>query len=348
MTRRLSTLDDAYLTGDLSVFPSSIDSKTELYEVKNNAETNLRSSLPYNGKFIVVDSTSSFPDQGIIRVGAGVGSSLPAELVYYGSKTNNTFKNLTRGFAGSRQNQWPVGSWVTNAVTAEPHNAVKDAILNIESKVGIKNNPATGSLNARLKNLEAKYLAPKASFRAYPKSGKVGTSVRFQTFCEGDIIRYLWDLGDGTQTTEQNPSHVYLAEGLYTVKLNIITSTGAQGIYTKSNYITISNDEVDGFFYTKLKRNPFPYETLPLSSETANLESKLPGTFRFIDQTDGDIKARYWIFGDGSSTIIENDPNQHETTHVYEKPGEYLPSLLITFADERVRRTFLSNSLVVT
>jgi PKD repeat protein len=346
---RLSSLDDTYITGDLSAFSSNprtaltdaatVDSEDTLYKVSNNAETKLVTGLTYNGKMILVEDASKFPEKGLVRVGAGPGSPKAAELIYYGSRTNNSFKDLVRGFAGSRQNQWPSGSNATNSVCAEPHNAVKDAILNIENKIGVKDTPAIDSLNQRLKSLEARFLAPKCSFRAYPKSGSPSLTVRFQNFSEGDVVRYLWDFGDGTQSIEKSPTHTYNKEGIYTVKLNTITSSGAQGIATKNNYIKVSFDEINSFFY--------PSPATGISRKTAIELGYSPTEFTFVDQTDGDIKQRIWIFSDGSESVVQDDPNVHQITHTFENPGIYDPSLLVVFANTNIRRIFLSNKVVV-
>ena len=325
MVERVSSLDDGYQTGDLSLFPSVLDDKDSLYQVKNNAETNLRTGLSFNGKKIIVLSTESFPEKGLLRVGPPPGVGGEAELIYYDSKTSDTFKDLIRGFSGSRQNQWPAGSWATNAVCAEPHNAVKDALINIEQRVGLKYNPTDGTLHKRLKDLENKFLAPKALFRAFPRKVKTGKSVRFQNFSEGDVVRYLWDFGDGSQSVEKNPTHTYQNEGIYTVKLHLITSMGAQGISTKNNYITVSNEESAAFFYA------------------SNVEER---TYRFTDQTDGDIIQRYWVFGDGEN-YVETDPNKHDVVHTYNSSGSYEPSLLVAFANEKIKRIFLSEKLEI-
>lgn len=323
--RRISSSDPGYVSGDLSLFPEALDDRDSLYEARNNAETRVRSGISYNAKQIVVESTEGFPDKGIVRVGPPAGSSADAELVYYGIRTPSVFKDLTRGFAGSRQNQWPAGSWVTNAVTAEPHNAVKDALIKMQSTIGLKSTPSDGSLNRRLKDLELRYLSPRALFRAFPRSARPGDPVRFQSLCEGDIVRYLWDFGDGAQSVDQNPVHSYASEGVYTVKLHLITSAGAQGITKKTNYMKVSADEQNPFFYAKLVSGR---------------------TYRFIDQTDGDIKQRFWAFGDGQK-YTEQDPNVHEVTHTYLEAGNYRPSLLVGFAGEQVRRIFLNEELEV-
>lgn len=330
MAERTSTLDSDYSVGKLSTFPNAIDSKDTLYEVANNAETRLRAGLSYNGKKIIVDSTEAFPDKGLVRISPPSGVPGDAELVYYDSKTENIFLNLVRGFAGSTQNQWPAGSSVTNSVAAEPHNAVKDAIINVQKYLGLNENPDSDTLNRRLKDLELKFLSPRAVFRAYPRKTRPGVSIRFQNFCEGDIIRYVWDFGDGAQKVDKNPEHTYTKEGIYTVKLHLITSSGAQGIAIKNNYITVSDDERLAFFYVK----------------------KI-GTrkYKFVDQTDGDVKQRFWVFGgmgyvnnttDLVQNYVETDPDKHEITFEYQASGNYEPSLLVGFASEKIKRIFLS------
>jgi len=332
MVDRISSLDAGYSTGNLSLFPDTLDDKDSLYEVRNNAETKLAAGLPYNGKKVIVDSTSAFPPKGMIRVGPPSGVAGDAELIYYDSKTDTTFKGLVRGFSGSRQNQWPSGSWATNAVTAEPHNAVKDAIINIEGRVGLATAPAAGSLNKRLKEMEAKFLSPKAAFRAFPKKIRPNTQVKFQSFAESDVVRYLWDFGDGGQSVLENPTHNYTSEGTYTVKLHIITSMGAQGISTKTDYITVSQNEQLALFY--------------VVQSTDSEGEPVPRTYRFVDQTDGDIKQRFWVFGDGTNHV-ESDSGKHEIVHTYADAGNYEPSLLVGFANENIKRVFLSEALGV-
>ncbi len=323
--RRISSSDPGYSTGDLSLFPDALDDRDSLYEARNNAEIRLRTGLSYNGKQIVVESTEGFPDKGLLRIGPPAGSPGEAELVYYDAKTASVFKGLTRGFAGSRQNQWPAGSWATNAVTAEPHNAVKDAIINIQRRLGLRTLPEEGTLSKKLRDLELRYMSPKATFRAFPRRTRPGESVRFQSLSEGDIVRYLWDFGDGSQSVEENPVHSYASEGTYTVRLHLITSSGAQGIATKNNYLTISEEERTPFFYVR------------------RVEGR---TYRFVDQTDGEVTQRFWVFDDGEKHV-EADPNVHEHVHTYSEPGLYNPSLLVGFAGDRVRRVFLKEQLEV-
>lgn len=320
MVDRISTLDSGYQTGQLSLFPMGLDTPHVLYQVKNGAETVLGKSLGYGSQYIVVTDTSPFPPQGLIRVGL--------ELVYYDSKTSDTFLNLKRGFAGSQQNQWPIGTKVTASVMAEPHNAVKDALINIEHDLGIAVNPVSTSLNGILIQLENRFLAPKPIFRAYPRKGPAAMVVKFQNFSTGVIVRYLWEFGDGATSLDVAPTHTYGAEGTYTVKLSVITSLGAQGITTKTDYITVDNNAVEGFYYVT-----------PAVGSVGQ-------TFTFIDQTVGDVSSRYWIFDDGT-TLSELDPDIHTATHVYSAAGMYSTALIVVFADQSLRR-YVIDPIVVT
>lgn len=340
---RISTLDDGYVTGDLSVYPEARDNKSILYEATNNAETVLKQSLSYAGKYVIVDSTDQFPDSGLLRVGSPPGKPGSAELIFYARKTSTTFQGLVRGFAGSRTNQWPSGSWVTSGVMAEHHNAVKDAILQLQRFLGVRSFPEENSLNNILQELETKFLSPRPLFRAFPTKGPPPMRVRFQNFSIGTPVRFLWDFGDGTTSVEQNPTHTFLNEGMYTIKLNMISGTGAQGVTTKFNYINVSDEERLPFFYV----TPNQGDSVEKAAKSTILGSPLdPTTFVFVDQTDGDVSQRYWIFDDGTTVSIE-DPNIHTVAHTYTSPGEYEPSLMVLFNNQKVKRTFLMDKITV-
>jgi|688.fasta_scaffold13122_2 PKD repeat protein len=340
MADRISTLSNGYSTGMLSVFPQALDDFDSLYQASNNTKMPLKQSLTFTANRIILEDTSMFPPSGIVRVGPENGVPSEYEMIYYGSKTPNTLENLVRGFAGSKQSKWSMNeNFVTNSVVAEHHNAIKDALLNMQANCGIKDFPEAASLNGILKTQEVRFLAPKPLFRAFPIKGPPSLNVRFQNFSTGHIVRYLWDFGDGGTSLEKSPTHVYLNEGIYTVKLNIITSTGAQGVATKVGYIEVNSDEALPYFYVDSIDNPY-------SQEYATANSVAPKEFVFVDQSDGDIVQRNWIFGDGT-TYTELDPDKHQITHIYAKAGEYIVTQLIQFANGRIKRVELGEPLVV-
>lgn len=328
MVERISSLDDGYQSGDLSVFPEAIDDADVLYEAKNNAQTTLKQSLTYAGKTIIVKDGSSFPNKGLLRIGPAPGKPGNSELVYYDTKQGNIFKELIRGFAGSRRSFWPSSeTHVTNAIMAEHHNAIKDAILNIEATIGTSIDPDPASLAGRVKKIEDTHLAPRAVFRAFPKIGPPPLTVSFHNFSEGHIVKFLWDFGDGAQSIERNPIHTYTQEGEFTVKLDAVNSEGGRGIIEKRNYVVVDEEAATPFFYF-----------VPVEG--------MDRTYRFIDQSDGEILQRSWIFDDGTA-ITATDPDAHTIEHTYEEAGTYTPSLLLVFSGQRVKKVFLTQSIEV-
>ena len=65
-------------------------------------------------------------------------------------------------------------------------------------------------------------------------------TVLFQNNSKGadDVI---WYFGDGTTSNEQNPSHEYTSEGVYTVKLRIMSSCGEDSI-SKIDFVSLDKD----------------------------------------------------------------------------------------------------------
>jgi PKD repeat protein len=192
-------------------------------------------------------------------------------------------------------------------------------------------------------------LAPKAIFRAFPKKGPPPLKVRFQNFSCGNVVRYLWDFGDGGFSLERNITHTYYGEGFYTVKLNVITSTGAQGTSTKTEYIKVSENDAISFFYvvqSDVSKAAYSVETAERLVSTEDDPDAEAAVFNLVDQSEGNIASRIWVFGDGENETVL-DPNIHTTTHTFSIPGEYNPTLLLIFADERQRIVTLDEPVVV-
>ena len=67
-----------------------------------------------------------------------------------------------------------------------------------------------------------------ASATATPTDGAVPLEVQFTSTFTGGCpdYTYLWDFGDGSTSTEQNPRHTYGTEGAYTASLEITDARG--------------------------------------------------------------------------------------------------------------------------
>jgi PKD repeat protein len=80
---------------------------------------------------------------------------------------------------------------------------------------------------------------PVANFTGSPLSGSAPLPVQFTDTSANGPTSWLWDFGDNTTSTSQNPSHTYTAQGTYTVSLTA-TNVGGSDQVTKTNYIAVS------------------------------------------------------------------------------------------------------------
>ncbi len=63
---------------------------------------------------------------------------------------------------------------------------------------------------------------------------------------------YIWEFGDGNLSREDEPSHTYLAEGLYTVRLRGFNSVGVTGENEKIAYINVIGTPDSEFLVDKM------------------------------------------------------------------------------------------------
>jgi len=79
-------------------------------------------------------------------------------------------------------------------------------------------------------------LPPVASLSITPATGSSPVNMTFTDQSQGATSR-LWDFGDGTTSTAQNPTHIYMAPGTYTVSLTV---SNAGGSNTATQTVTIN------------------------------------------------------------------------------------------------------------
>lgn len=67
---------------------------------------------------------------------------------------------------------------------------------------------------------------PVADFTAAPLSGDHPLPVQFYDLSTNSPTSWLWDFGDGHLSSAQNPEHIYMAAGSYTVSLRVENDDG--------------------------------------------------------------------------------------------------------------------------
>ena len=144
--------------------------------------------------------------------------------------------------------------------------------------------------------------APTAAFTATPTSGSVPLTVKFTDMSANNPASWSWDFGDGSTSTDQNPSHTYQNTGRYTVKLTVTNDLGSN-TKTKSDYIMVNG-------------------SLPVADFSANTTTgAAPLTVSFTDKSTGKPTSWSWDFGDGSTSTEQNP------THIYQNAGKYTVKL---------------------
>ena len=118
---------------------------------------------------------------------------------------------------------------------------------------------------------------------------------------------WLWDFGDGTTSTQQNPSHQYNSFGDYTVTLTATSGAGCSNTITKTKYIKIRKTIVDIANVPSGGCVPFTFSPLP------------------IIQTVDNIVSYAWDLGEPGATYSTQFP-----THTYNSPGNYDIKLTVT------------------
>ena len=118
---------------------------------------------------------------------------------------------------------WNFGDGNTST-TASPSHVYTDSgaynvTLTVEGASGCQS-IAYGTINV-LGTLDALFTADKTNV-------KLGENIQFTNTSDTDspITQYIWNFGDGSGSTEENPIHAYGTPGNYTVKLTITTIDG--------------------------------------------------------------------------------------------------------------------------
>jgi PKD repeat protein len=78
-------------------------------------------------------------------------------------------------------------------------------------------------------------------FSSSVTSGDAPLKVQFNDTSSGSPTAWLWDFGDGNNSTSQNPTYTYTEPGTYSVSLQASTASG-QSVLTMPDYITVNDD----------------------------------------------------------------------------------------------------------
>ena len=163
-----------------------------------------------------------------------------------------------------------------------------------------------------------------------PYSGQPGAAVTFDGSASsdpnGDTITYLWDFGDGAMGDGVSPSHIYAAEGIYTVSLTVNDGRLDSQISTTTADIAVP----------PANRAPTADAGGPY---TATTDSAVVLDGSASTDPDGDSLTFSWDFGDGA---LGDGPTP---SHTYTSAGTYAVSLVVN--DGELESDVVTSTVVV-
>lgn len=150
---------------------------------------------------------------------------------------------------------------------------------------------------------------PDVNFSASQVFLCVGEPTQFTSILNAAGYTYLWDFGDGTTSTQMNPSHMYQTSGQFDVQLTITNQHGCDSTFTKPNFITVQDIPQPAIIATPSDTSCYPVPVVITdTSSTPN------GMFW------------YWNFGD-DTTFITTGGGQAQ--HIYTLPGNYDVTVIV-------------------
>ena len=195
--------------------------------------------------------------------------------------------------------KWDLGNGVTSFLKNPSATYFNPGTYTV--KLVVSN--ASGQDSIIKKQFITVYQSPTTAFSFDKKTGCFPLPVNFtdqSAAGSGTVTAWQWDFGDGTVSTQQNPTHTYTAAGTFNVTLRVTNSNGCTQVLTKQGAITIANGVKAAFNFTD-----------PGACAA-------PASAQFTNESTGTGLLQWqWDFGDGTGSTDQNP------THTYTRNGMY-------------------------
>jgi len=183
---------------------------------------------------------------------------------------DNTSSSLLNNF-GPRAFTWDFGDGTLPVTTGtQSVNHTYSGPGTYQVKLTLED---TSFCNSPDDTVKAVRLSPKlvAQFNT-PQAGCVPYTAVFENTSLGGLS-FIWDFGDGSTSTDVNPSHLYSSVGNYAVKLYAFDSTACNVIDSSSAIISVKPIPVASFIY-----NP----TIPAENTFTKFTNQSTGAINYL------------------------------------------------------------------
>ncbi len=151
---------------------------------------------------------------------------------------------------------------------------------------------------------------PLTSFTYFPVNPTIFDTIKFNDTSvdvDGYVKSRFWDFGDGTYSTEKNPSHTYAEKGTYFIILVVEDNTGK----TNSSQLIVNIQNIRPVAdFTYSPKDPDKGEKITFNDKA--------------NDPDGKVLRCEWTFGDGHAS------NNSNPIHSYDVEGRFIVSLTVT------------------
>jgi PKD repeat protein len=145
--------------------------------------------------------------------------------------------------------------------------------------------------------------SPIASFNITPNPVSITIPVYFVDMSVNGPTTWNWSFGDGSYSVDQNPTHIFINNGIFTIILNV--------------------SNIDG--YSNFSSNMIVNSLPPVANFTATPHiGTSPLAVTFTDTSSGCITSWLWLFGDGNTSTLQNP------SYTYTSLGTFPVSLHVT------------------
>ena len=192
-----------------------------------------------------IESVITVPQAGNVfgtDVGVNITHTWRGDLIVKLRSPEGTEHTLHNRTGGSEDDL--VQNWQTDAFNGETMQG--DWTLLVSDNAGLD----TGTLNSWDLTLTALSdddtppgpVAPVADF-SFTSNGLSVSFTDLSSDADNDISNLSWDFGDGSSSTEANPTHSYASSGSYNVSLTATDATGLSNTISKT--VTVSEANTD-------------------------------------------------------------------------------------------------------
>ncbi|MGG9972708.1 PKD domain-containing protein [Ferruginibacter sp. SUN002] len=276
-----------------------------IYEAEGNYNVTLR-VINSNG------CVTTLAKDAYIQITSGVSADFTNNMpLVCGLPATIDFQNASTG-TGSLTYNWNFGDGSSSTATSPSHtySAAGNYIVQLITK------NAVGCSDTLSKTISIVDGNGKASFSSNSNFICLGKGIDLKITSTATPSSVMWDFGDGTTSTQFNPTKVYSAPGIYRIKLVEFFGGCSDSAFKTVNIAT----------------------TAKASFSNGNTVScKAPLTVNFTNSSTS-ANTYKWYFGDGDSSTVA-DP-----VHIYTKTGVFNVTLIATNSSgcaDTIRKTGL-------